>query len=111
MNKIADVVFTTQQIPLPDGQTPAGYLAWMTRDNQTADMQNLPATARTCQFVITAPGTYVVRVVRVDNTGASIGVSAESEPFEVTASMVEVPLDVFVTVGDSVATPAKVKVK
>ena len=111
MNKIAEVNFTTEQIPLPSGAVPAGYLAWLTRGNNTTDMQNLPAEARSCTFLITQAGAYVVRVVRVLEDGSSIGNAAESEPFVVTAEMVEVPVTVTVVVGDAVSAPAGVKVK
>jgi len=111
MNKIATASFTTEQIPLPSGAVPAGYLAWLTRGNSTTDMQNLPAEARSCTFLITQPGTYVVRVVRVLEDGSSIGNAAESDPFVVTAEMVDVPVTVTVVVGDAVAAPAGVKVR
>ena len=99
MNFQATVSFDTQQILKPAGTPPAaGYLAWMTRDNVTAEMKQLAETDRTAVFNIAQPGTYVARVVRVDVNGSSIGNAAESAPFTVNEELVDVPLTVTVSI-------------
>ena len=108
--KIATVAFTTHQIPKPTGVVPAGYMAWLARNNVTVGMLNLAATATHCTFVIEEPGEYIARVVRVSTTGDSIGPSAESEPVVVSEEMVEVPFAVTLVVQDAVATPKNVTV-
>ena len=103
--KLVTGAFTTQQIPLELGIVPAGYLSWLTRDNVTVEMKQLSAAARHVTYTVIEHGVYVVRVIRVSDTGTSIGQVAESEPFEITHAMVEVPLKVTVSVGDFVALP------
>jgi hypothetical protein len=109
LTKIAAVAFTTHQIQKPPGVVPAGYMAWLTQNNATVGMVQLPATANSCTFTITEPGVYVARVVRVSDDGSSIGPAAESDPVIVTEEMVEVPFTVTLTIADAVATPKSVK--
>ena len=111
MNKQTLATFTIQQIQLPVGVIPAGYIAWMTLGNSTVQMQQLPEDARSCVVTITTPGTYVVRVVRVDASGNSIGPAAESEPFVVSEDQLMVDVPLTVTVSVPVDVPAKVMVR
>ena len=98
---IATTTFTTKEVPLPAGMTPApGYLVELLRKitggAELVDSKRVDSADAEAVFAIADAGTYMTVVSRTAVGGALI-YSVMSDPFEVDAPLVTVPATVTVT--------------
>ena len=97
---IATTTFTTKEVSLPAGMTPApGYLVELLRKitggAELVDSKRVDSADAEAVFVIADAGTYMTLVSRTAVGGASI-YSVMSEPFDIAAPLVTVPATVTV---------------
>lgn len=113
MTKIATVSFTETQLPVPDGVTPAGYIAALYLGTLPVGSPLPVEVGVPFAFSISVAGTYTVEVARVDTEGNIIATPAASEPFDVPAEvlLMNVPFVVTVTLTDAMSVPSVVTVQ
>jgi hypothetical protein len=110
MTKFANVSFTTQEAPKPEGVVVGGFSVSLTQAGLPIGTPVVLAASGPVQFTVAVAGDYTVQVVRVAESGEAISAVVESAAFNVPQEMILVPFEVTVTLSDSMDVPAVVAV-